>query len=697
MHKVMTPTMWVTVLLLLASRSLAALQASIAPSSRASQAASATTDTTAKPAATKPGPHATPYHVFRAESLSLTDANLELEDTMSTPGKSTAVAEGTDSEPPAGITHASAAAVEMWSAPPVAEEVSDLGDEPTAVSTAFSDAAGLPVSVAGTKLDPALPVLHTSAKVVLVDVVVTDRGSAIHGLDRKRFHIFENGHEQTITYFDEAQQAAPGSQSDGACAVSMTPGIYSNVPCIPARGPVNVLLLDALNTPTINQADINRQVQRYLKRMTPGTSLAVFALNSRLQMLSGFTTDASQLIKVAQSKAAGPQVSVAMDNGMAASLRTAADRTPEHSSQLAAAELRQAATEVTAQSAGQQAQLTILAPDPMSQNQSLLQQDPSLALGSAKNQQENGEPLRETVRLLSAARVAVYPVYALGPVSTPSLNASYNMTGLPGLGSIESGMDDQRSLDQSGASQDSMRQLAEYTGGHYVSTNGLADAMASAIQNGGSYYTIGYTPESKQLNGQYRNIKLNLDNAHYDLAYRRGYYVDPAASPSGRDGRRSSTLQASTVLGAPPATQLEFQARVLPASDPLFKEVSLPAGPAGAMAAKLKGPSQRTIVDIALDPRGLTFEQTAEGAYRTQIEFAVVAYDPDGKRVNFVDQGVQLNLKAEQYTRMMSTNTRIPHRLAIDLPAGQMALRVIILDPAAAHTGSLEVPVTVPK
>lgn len=104
-----------------------------------------------------------------------------------------------------------------------------------------------------------LPVLHTSAKVVLVDVVVTDRGSAIHGLDRKRFHIFENGHEQTITYFDEAQQAATGLKPPVACAVSPTPGFYSNIPCVPARGPVNVLLLDALNTPTINQADINRQ------------------------------------------------------------------------------------------------------------------------------------------------------------------------------------------------------------------------------------------------------------------------------------------------------------------------------------------------------------------------------------------------------------------------------------------------------
>jgi len=136
---------------------------------------------------------------------------------------------------------------------------------------------------------------------------------------------------------------------------------------------------------------------------------------------------------------------------------------------------------------------------------------------------------------------------------------------------------------------------------------------------------------------------------------------------------------------------------VLPASDPVFKEMTLPEGPAGAMAAKLKGPSQRTIVDVSLDPHGLTFEQTPEGAYRTQIEFAVVAYDPDGKRVNFVDQGVQLNLRAEQYARMMSVNTRIPHRIAVDLPAGQIALRVIILDTAGAHTGSLEVPVTVAK
>jgi hypothetical protein len=62
--------------------------------------------------------------------------------------------------------------------------------------------------------------------------------------------------------------------------------------------------------------------------------------------------------------------------------------------------------------------------------------------------------------------------------------------------------------------------------------------MTSAIQNGGSYYTIGYTPELNQLNGRYRNIKLKLDNASYDLAYRRGYYGDDGTMSNEKAARR---------------------------------------------------------------------------------------------------------------------------------------------------------------
>src|SRR5271154_6486873 len=111
MGKLMTRTMLMTFLLLLASRPLAALQGSIAPPPQASQATPATNDITPKPAATKPDQHNAPYHVFRAESLSLTEANLELEATSSTLGKTTAAgrapAQEADSAP-AGITQASA-------------------------------------------------------------------------------------------------------------------------------------------------------------------------------------------------------------------------------------------------------------------------------------------------------------------------------------------------------------------------------------------------------------------------------------------------------------------------------------------------------------------------------------------------------------------------------------------------------------
>src|SRR5271156_5787215 len=48
-------------------------------------------------------------------------------------------------------------------------------------------------------------VLHATSPPVLVDVVVTDHGKPAHGIDRSRFHVFEDGHEQAIVTFEEHQ------------------------------------------------------------------------------------------------------------------------------------------------------------------------------------------------------------------------------------------------------------------------------------------------------------------------------------------------------------------------------------------------------------------------------------------------------------------------------------------------------------
>jgi len=46
------------------------------------------------------------------------------------------------------------------------------------------------------------PVIRANTNLVLLDVVVTDRGSAVHDIDRSRFHVFEDGKEQAITSFE---------------------------------------------------------------------------------------------------------------------------------------------------------------------------------------------------------------------------------------------------------------------------------------------------------------------------------------------------------------------------------------------------------------------------------------------------------------------------------------------------------------
>jgi hypothetical protein len=320
------------------------------------------------------------------------------------------------------------------------------------------------------------------------------------------------------------------------------------------------------------------------------------------------------------------------------------------------------------------------------------------------------DDIRETAELLSAARVAVYPVDARGLMTPPTLDASYspstNLVGATTSGNRSgarrrlTGNKPSPSTDELNATrqrmeeQASMQQIAEQTGGQeYLHTNGFEEALAAAIANGSSYYTIGYVPSAHRLVGQFRKIKVDLANGNFNLAYRRGYFAYPPDKPSEHTPGQTSLIVASTLHGAPPSTQILFQARVLPATDPSFKGTNLPAGPAGELTASLKTPPHRMIADLKIDPHGLLYDSSTDGALRSKVEFTLVAYDVDGKRVNYLDSGFQINLKAGQTAQTMETGIRV--RFPLDLPAGRFSLRIAVHDLAAGRAGSLEFPVSV--
>jgi hypothetical protein len=319
------------------------------------------------------------------------------------------------------------------------------------------------------------------------------------------------------------------------------------------------------------------------------------------------------------------------------------------------------------------------------------------------------DQMKQASELLSAARVAVYPVDARGLMTMPASDASYSAATnmMADSGSVRTqgiknvaasppssvARDNKSFLRQLQTSQAGMEQLADETGGKaYINTNGLKEAVAQAVENGSSYYTIGYVPAAKDFNGHYRKVKVRLDNGGYQLAYRQGYYADPPDKPSASLAATAGPMTAATLYGAPPATQILFQARVLPATDPLLQGAKLPDTP-GEMAATLKKTAHRYVVDLIVDARTLALDEMPDGTHQTKMEIALVAYDKEGNRVNYLDPSYAVNIKSELFTQTVANGIRL--RMALNLPAGRISLRIAVRDIAAGRAGSLEVPLTI--
>ena len=85
----------------------------------------------------------------------------------------------------------------------------------------------------------------------------------------------------------------------------MPPGLFTNRTPAVANGPVNVLLLDYLNTPVSVQPYARKQLLDYLDHAPPGTRIAIFGLTTQLTMLQGFTSDMTVLKDALDPKKGG--------------------------------------------------------------------------------------------------------------------------------------------------------------------------------------------------------------------------------------------------------------------------------------------------------------------------------------------------------------------------------------------------------
>jgi VWFA-related protein len=564
---------------------------------------------------------------------------------------------------------------------------------------------------------------------------VTDKqGRPVHNLKQSDFTLLENKTPQAIKSFDEHSGTSASEAAEFKLRPKMPPGVFTNETTGPVNGAVSILLLDTLNTPVQDQVIVRQQLLDYLAKEKRGVNIAIFGLNSKLIMLQNFTSDPEvlkQAVKLPKNVKESPVLDAPVSGNdfqlklseqlleSDAAAQTAAARTAEFEAIQQTVEL-QTRAKLTLEAMNQLARYLVGIPG----RKNLIWFSGSFPIvifpdiahtaatnrGAAKAATDPfasvagfEDEFRQTIDLLSRSQIAVYPVHAHGLNSAPMFSAenggsnggnkyTYNPSAFAN--------DQQAAFDQTAGEHSTMIQLADATGGEvFLNTNGLSDAVAKAIDHGANYYTLAYVPTSDKWTGDYRAIQVSLQQPGLTLNYRRGYYADDPDSPArSRTKTASSTASAPSAIevamqyDAPPATQIHFKIRVLPASTTV-EDTPAPGNTPNPDPRKSKPPYRRYVVDYLADTAAIQFDRPQDGSYSEDLEFVICVYDINGELINVVTNDLSAGFTRAQYASLIQRG--LPFHQEISVPVkGLYMLRVAIHDLKSDRVGALEAPVT---
>ena len=538
-------------------------------------------------------------------------------------------------------------------------------------ASAETSAARPPLNASQPQSQPAPPAgevstgaLRVTTRLVLVDAVVTDsNGKPLTGLIVDDFELREDGKKQVIKGLLEASSLPRTS----APAPSLAPGTYTNVSRFrPDSGPPVIVLIDELNTAFTDQAYAREQLSAYLSALGPRRNVAIYLLGRRLRLVHDFTAD-PESIQQAIANHPGESLSIpGIDSNLKPSdLQTGnvPDRAPPLSPTLAQTV---AAAEATTGDFDARLKMRIT----LDALRSLARQAAGipgrkiliwLTAGSPFSSFESvsqtpfHDDFQHAGKLLTDARVAIYPVDARGLVA---FHPAEMAAGMAGLVNTQLGMND----------------IAGWTGGRaFFGRNDLDRAMAEAVDEGSSYYVLEYYPTNKNWNGEFRSIQVKVLRKNLQVRCRKGYFATDWAQPTPSQTKAAihefADALSSDSLGA---TGLPFTAQVVP-----------------------PGTNHRQVwVDVGVDPRSVVFEQQTDHLHHAKVEFVTVVQDAKGKKVLVKVDVLNTNLTTETFAKVMASSLAV--REKFDLAAGKYVLIIGVRDMKSNLIGSLTAPVEVP-
>src|SRR5882757_3518570 len=568
--------------------------------------------------------------------------------------------------------------------------------------------------------------LRAGTQLVVVDVVVTDKNQRpIHGLTASDFTLTEENVPQVVKHFEEHTALTPADATKFPSMPKFPPGIFTNYTPQPVNGAVNLLLLDALNTPLKDQAYVRQQLLAYLNATPPGTRIAIFGLTTQLTILQGFTSD-PEVLKTVASRKLGKSSPLLQDSvgGGGIQNSVADDMEDMGTDATIVANLRQFDAQQQSFQLQLRAKYTL---DAMSQLARYLSSIPGRKnliwfsgsfpisiLPDTTNTlpdpfavvADSEKEFRDTVNLLARRQVAVYPIDARGLTIAPVFDAS--TTRNYSRGPARMTQDLNKFSNDTAAEHATMSQMAEATGGRaFYNTNGLTQAVATAINDGSNFYTLTYTPSNPASDGKFRKIKVQLAQSGVNLAYRHGYYADDphkTASPAANGQPQQTEVADSAVTsaapnpiqamrvammrGSPTPTEIIMKVAVLP-TGPSTQTEDTPA-PNNILSDKVHGPFRRYSVNYAIEPADITFIRAADGKIHAAFELVIFVFNPAGVLVNRITTQLHIASPLDELKKNVANG--IQYRQEISAPAkGEYFLRIAVHDLTRDRLGAIEV------
>ncbi len=404
---------------------------------------------------------------------------------------------------------------------------------------------------------PPEPTMHAEARVVQIDVVVTDsHGKPVTDLTKQDFTITDEGKPRAIDIFGIENSGAnrPGTVAPATPpSQPLPPHVFSNRNPAPpiVNGHSTVLILDQINTYIEDATYARAQVVSLMKKVPVDERIAIYAISRKegLVLIHDYTTDRDALLQSlgkyvphGQTLAPPPPPTQANKSGNPSHVGNAkalADEwakgidqpvPPGLPNEYPPPDIREKLLMWEENSTGSRLSLQALAEHlaivPGRKSIFWITQSfpPWLfkEVGMWTPPAMDTAAWNKTITALNEANVAVNTVDSRGMFRGGDPNSPSNRLG---------------------GTLDTLQEIADRTGGRaYIRRNDLDNAMEEGIEASRSTYTLGFYLTPADRDERFHALKVLARRPGLQLFYRQGYYAGNTDMPDSSKGDPESAL-----------------------------------------------------------------------------------------------------------------------------------------------------------